>query len=101
MVVVERMIQEINANKLADLEELDKRYTTIEEGLGFPPKKRFWSMAGALDFNTLVIEREWPSLAALEAAYEKSLASPDIQALYAEGMAIIKSSRMELYMPAG
>ncbi len=100
MVVVERMIQEIYPDKLADLEELDKRYTAVEDGLGFPPKKRFWSMAGALDFNTLVIEREWPSMAAMETAYEKSFASLEIQALYAEGMAIIKSSRMELYQPA-
>lgn len=100
MVVLERMVQEIFPGKTAELEELDKRYNDVEGGLGFPAKKRFWSISGAYGMNTLIIEREWPSMAAMEAAYEKSFANPDVQALFAAGADIIKSSRIELYMPA-
>jgi hypothetical protein len=45
------------------------------------------------------LEREWESMAAMEAAYEKSFANADIQALHKEGQDIIKSSRIELYTP--
>jgi len=100
MIVVERIVQQIYPGKNAELEALDKRWDAIEKGLGFPPKKRLWSISGAHTTNTLIIERQWESLAAMEAAYENSFADPDIQALEAEGDAIIKSSRIELYMPA-
>ena len=100
MIVVQRMIQQIYPGKNAELEALDKRWDAVEQGLGFPPKKRLWSIAGEHDTSTLIIERQWESMAAMEAAYEKSFADPDIQALEKEGDAIIKSSRIELYTPA-
>ncbi len=100
MIVVERMITEIYPGKFAELQELDKRYDAIEAGLGYPPKKRFWNISGVYDFNTLILERQWASMAAMEAAVEKSFVNPDIQALNAEGIAIIKSTRIELYSPA-
>ena len=99
MIIVERMIQEIYPGKQADLEEIDKRYDAIEVGLGFPPKKQFWPISGVHAFNTLILERQWASMADMEAAFEKSFANPDIQALNAELAAIVKSSRMELYTP--
>ena len=100
MIVVQRTIQQIYPGKNAELAALDKRWDAIEQGLGFPPKKRLWSISGGHDTNTLIIERQWESLAAMEGAYEKSFADPDIQALEAESDAIIKSSRIELYTPA-
>jgi len=100
MKVVEWMIQEIYPGQQAALEELDKRWDAVESTLGFPAKKRFWSMSGSYNSQTLIIMREWESLAAMEAAYEKSMANPDIQALFEEGADVIKSSRIELYSPA-
>jgi hypothetical protein len=99
MIVVQRIIQQIYPGKNAELEALDMRWDAVEQGLGFPPKKRLWSISGGHATNTLIVERQWASMAAMEAAYEKSFANPDIQALEAEGDAIIKSSRIELYMP--
>lgn len=99
MIIVERMIQEVYPGKLPDLMAIDKRYDVIEKELGFPPKKRFWGVSSPLDSNTLVLERQWASMAAMEAAYEKSWANPDIQALHNEGAAIIKNTRWELYTP--
>ena len=99
MIIVERMIHELYPGKLPDLVEIDKRYDVIEKELGFPPKKYFWSVSSPLNSNNIVLERQWESMAAMEAAYAKSMANPDIQALNDEGTAIIKSTRWEFYSP--
>ncbi|MBP6469258.1 MAG: hypothetical protein KBE23_11595 [Chloroflexi bacterium] len=100
MKIVERMIQTIYPGKNAALEAIDKRYDAVESMLGFPPKQRFWAISGSHNLNTLVIEREWESMAAMEAAYEKSFVNKEIEALGQEAQTIIKNSRMELYTPA-
>ena len=68
MIVIERMIQEIYPGKAAELEEIDRRYDAIESTLGFPPKRRYWSISSPYDSNTLVLERKWESMAAMEAS---------------------------------
>jgi hypothetical protein len=100
MIVIERLVQEVYPGKYPELKAIDERYDAVEVGLGFPPKKRFWNISGQYDYNTLILERQWESLAAWEAAMEKALASPEIQALDKEGLAIVKSTRTELYVPA-
>jgi len=99
MKVVEWMIQEIYPGKQSALEDIDKRYDAIEKNMGFPPKRRLWPISGAFTNQTGILERQWESMAAMEAAYEKSFAHPEIQALNEEGSAIIKNSRIELYYP--
>src|SRR4030042_4788183 len=99
MVTIERMIQQVRPDKWAELEEIDKRYNAVENRLGFPPKKRYQCMMGSHDMNTLIVERQWDSLAAMEATYEKAFAAPEHQALQKEITSIIKSVQMELYMP--
>lgn len=99
MVTVERMIQKVCPDKWAELEEIDKRYDAVESRLGFPPKKRYRCIMGGHDTNTLIIERQWDSLAAMEAAYEKAFADPEHQALNEEVTSIIKSTQLEAYMP--
>lgn len=97
MKVLERMIQEVYPGKNEALEDIDKRYDAVEGPLGFPSKKRLWCISGPHSNNTLVIEREWESMAAMEATYEKSFAHPDLQALGKEVQTIVKNSRIELY----
>ena len=99
MITIERMIQKIYPGKWAELEEIDKRYDEIERRMGFPAKKRYQCIFGALDTNTLVIEREWESLAAMEATYEKVMALPEYQALGKEVGSIVASSVIEVYAP--
>jgi hypothetical protein len=99
MVTIERMTQKVFPGKWAELEEIDKRYNVVEKRLGFPAnKKRFQCLVGGLDSNTLIIERQWNSIAQMEATYEKALADPEMQALQQESATIIKSSRIELFM---
>lgn len=100
MILIERMIQELVPGKFAELVELDRRYDAIEIGMGFPAKKRFWCISGTHDLSTSILEREWESMAAMEAAYEKSFANPEIRALNAEGASIVVKSRIEYYTPA-
>ncbi|HEX7620032.1 MAG TPA: NIPSNAP family protein [Anaerolineales bacterium] len=99
MVTIERMIQQVRPDKWAELEKINKKYNIVESRLGFPPKKRYQCLTGSHDSNTLIIERQWDSLAAMEATYEKTFADPEHQALVKESTSIIKSEQWELYMP--
>jgi hypothetical protein len=99
MVVVERMIQVIAPGKFEALNEIDKRYDVVEKKLGFPPKKRFWTLSGAFDGNTIIIERQWESMAKMEEVYDQAFANAEHQALNAEVSSIVSSSRVELYTP--
>jgi hypothetical protein len=99
MVIIERMIQKVRPGKWAELEKFDKKYNVLEKNFGFPPKKRYQCFIGGHDFNTLIIERQWESLAEMEATYGKALANEEYQKLNQEISSVIKSSQMELYSP--
>ena len=99
MVVVERLIHQVRPDQWAELDALDKKYHAVESRYGFPTKRRYRCFVGSDNTNALIIERQWESMAALEAAYEKVFADPEWQALGDEGAAIIESDRHELYAP--
>ena len=99
MVIVERMIQQIAPGKWEELEELDKKYTVVESRLGFPAKKRYWAYAGSHPSGTLIITRQWDSMAEMEATYEKAFADSEHQALNEEGTGIVLSTQFEFYIP--
>lgn len=99
MIVLERLVQHIRPGKWAELEKLDKKYTAVESRFGFPPKQRYQCVSGGHDSNTLIVERQWKSLATAEAAYEKVFADAEYQQLGVEGSSIVESSQMELYTP--
>lgn len=98
MIIIERLIQEIRPDKWAELEVLNQKYDDVEARLGYPAKKRMRSLAGPLNVNTLIIERQWESLAKMEATNELAQADPEYQALGAESISVIKSNRWELYL---
>ena len=97
MIIVLRQIQQIYPDKWAELEAIDKKYNVVEGRLGFPAKKRYQLLAGRGEVNTLIVETQWPSMAAMESTYEKAMANPDYQVLMNEGNSIIKSIHWELY----
>ena len=98
MRVLERLIQQIKPGQWQALEALDKRYDVVEKQLGFPAKRRYRSFASSGDTDTLVIEREWESMAVMEAAWEKFMLDAELQKLGAEGQEIISSNSVEVYM---
>jgi hypothetical protein len=97
MTIVERSIQHVRPGKWDALEEIDKRFDAAERRLGFPHERRLRCYSGGHDTNTLIIEYEWESMAAMEAAYERAMADPELQALGAELDSIIDSDQVELY----
>ena len=99
MTIIERQIQKVCPGKWAELEVIDKKFDAIESRLGFPPKRRYRCYIGGHDTNTLIVERQWDSLAAMEAAFEKVFADPEHQARGAELDSIIESTQFELYAP--
>ena len=71
MVVLERLVQIVAFEKWSKLDKVEQKWVTFEYRLGFPPKKRYQSIATPTTRNTIIIEREWGSMADMEAAYEK------------------------------
>ena len=99
MSILHRQIQQVRPGKWDDLHEIDKRFDVVERRLGFPAnKKRYRCYFGAHTLNTLIVEYEWESMAAMEATLVKAMADPEWQSLGAEVETIIKSNQMELYM---
>jgi hypothetical protein len=96
--IVERMIQKVIPGKFAELEAFDQKIKPLEARFGFPPKRRMRCMIGGHNTDTMILEREWESLAALEAAYNKAWADPEHQASRAETVSLIKSIKTEIYM---
>lgn len=99
MITLERMIQKVSSGRFADLEQLDKQFVAAETRLGFPSKKRYQCVAGGHDANTVIVERHWDSLAAMEAKFEEALADLEYQSLSEEVQSIIESTWWELYTP--
>jgi hypothetical protein len=58
MVVLERLVQHIYADKLAELDALDKEYNAVEGKYGFPAKKRYQMISGPEETGTIVVERQ-------------------------------------------
>ncbi len=99
MITIQRLIQKVVPGKRAELEALTKKFEPFERRLGMPAAKRYECVSGSHDWNTIIIEREWPSLAEMEATFEKCMADPEYQALDAQKAGIIESEQLELYTP--
>ena len=99
MITVQRLIHKVVPGKQAALEVLEKKFNEVESKYGWPAKKRYQCIAGGHDWNRLIIERQWESLAVFEAALEKTMADPEYQALQAELVGIVESTQLELYTP--
>jgi hypothetical protein len=95
MKVLERMVQKIGDWQA--LEELDQKYNVIEAKYGVPAKRRYRAMMGQNSVDTLIVEREWESMAALEKAFDSMFEDPEWQAVSASTEGIIKSMQAELY----
>ena len=97
MVIVERLVQVIAADKWAELEELDKKYAAVEGRLGYPAKRRLMAQTSPHVSGTVIIERQWNSMAEMEAAYDQAMADAEWQALLSAGAGVVVSNQMELY----
>ncbi|MBN2151753.1 MAG: hypothetical protein JW839_09925 [Candidatus Lokiarchaeota archaeon] len=97
VVVLERLVQKVKPDKWAALDEIDKKFNDIESKIGFPPKRRYRSLIGPLDNDTIVIEREWKSMAEMENAVLGSMGNAELQKLSVQLNDIIEKSWHEVY----
>jgi hypothetical protein len=97
-VILERQVQKIYAGKWDDLDEIDKRYDQVEKKYAFPPKRRYRAFSGTSDTDTIVIEREWKSMAKYEETMLKIWADSEWQKLNKEGEKIIEYNHFEFYL---
>ena len=99
VIVIQRLIQEINNGKWDELEPIDKKFTEIENKLGYPPKKRYRCLSGPNTTSTIIIERQWESLAKMEKISTKAFLDPEYGKLESQLDSIIKSQKQELLVP--
>ena len=99
VIVIQRLIQKVYNGKWDELEPIDKKFTELENKLGFPPKKRYRYLTGPYDTNVIIIEREWESLAKMEKIYTKAFLDPEYGKLERQLDSIIESQKQELLMP--
>lgn len=94
--IMQRLVQYLVPGKLEELNELDKKFDVIEKSLGFPEKRRYISISGP-EYGTLIIEREWASLAEMEAMDDKCRDNPDWTELVRQVTPLIVKEYWELY----
>jgi hypothetical protein len=97
MRIVERHVQKLEPHQWQAYQEREQKFAAIEERLGGYPRKRYCRAMSGNELRTVVWDREWESLAAMEASYEGLGAAPDFQD--AARMPGIESERIELYVP--
>ena len=92
--------QKVRPGKRAALDALNKRWRAFDERLGIPPEKQYSCFTGSHKMGTLLLVREWESLAAMEAGFGKMQADPELAELSAEASDIVESTQWELYYPS-
>src|SRR5689334_5581530 len=81
--------------------ERERKFKAVEDRLGgFPPKRYYYLIAGADATGTMVEEREWENMAAMETAYERLFAEPGVMELGDSGPTSGNTERTEFYFTA-
>jgi hypothetical protein len=98
MAIVERRIQTLHASKFEEFKTREKKWSAIETKLGgFEPKRHMSSMFTPDQQGTTIWERNWESLASMEAAYGHMGNDADAKALGAQSHTLVSFSRIEIY----
>ena len=99
VIVIQRLVQRVYNGKWEELEAIDKKFTEMEDKMGYPPKKRYRYLTGSSDTNTIVIEYQWESLAKMEKLMTKAFLDPEYEKLGSQLDSIIESQKLELLVP--
>jgi hypothetical protein len=95
MKILERMVQTVNRDDWQKYRNMEELFAEIEARVGGFPRKRYY-VPFTHNLDRIVWEREWPSFAAMEEAYEKSGDDPDHDAAMEMTSCLIDQSR-EMY----
>ena len=96
MPILERRVQTIERGQWETYMAKEKMWAEIEERLGGFPTKRHYRPLSDLG-TTVVWEREWESMATMEAAYGKAGADPGPRSI-ADVPSAIVAEKIELYV---
>jgi hypothetical protein len=97
MAILERRVQ-FKVKSESKYQEWEKVWEDVEARLGgFPPKRHYYLMAGSEVAGTTVWEREWESLAVMEAAYDGMFTDSEAQGLGHRAQEIYDGERIEYY----
>ena len=100
MAIVERHIQTLHTSDIDVYKTWEKGFdgADIKAG-GFPRKRHFMVISGRDAQGTVIWEREWESVSAMEAAYAKYAGMPEVQELLKRGRSVIDQELMEIIQP--
>ena len=96
MAYMERVTQQILPGKWPELEQWEKKWDELEARLGgYPKKRRYRPYVGGDGWMTFIWEREWESLAAMEAAETRLFTEPEARALAGEWDTMVSNMKRE------
>ena len=79
---------------------LEKEFAALEAKMvNVPEKRRYFAYFGALPLGTMVWERDWESLAALEVYSQQTGEGPEWAALFQKAGHVFADTHFEIYMP--
>jgi hypothetical protein len=95
--VMERCIQTV-VGTYEEVKAIENEFDALEAKMGnIPPKRRYWVGYGGVPTQTMVWERDWESMAALEAYANKIFKDPDWAVMFAKVGKVFEPGIMELY----
>ena len=101
MKLIVREITKVIPGKWNEALELHKKRVENATRLGSPPFKVYRSVSGQGDWsNTIILEREWDSLAAWESFFDSAVKDPKVNKEFIEKWQnIVQSHNFEYYTP--
>ena len=79
---------------------IEKKFDMLEVGMeNVPGKRRNWAGYGGLPANTMVWERDWPSLAALEVYNQTISKDPKWRDAFDESVGVYDDMVFEILLP--
>lgn len=97
MEILERQIKFVFPEKKAERRALGPKIDAIEQKYGFPPNRQYETLCGPDEVGTLILEREWPSFAAMEEAHEKAMQDSEYRKLLSQVECWIREAHFEFY----
>ena len=100
MAIVERHIQTLHTSDIDVYKTWEKGFEAAEiKAGGFPRKRHFRVFSGRDAQGTVIWEREWESVSAMDAAYAKTWEMPEVQELFKRVRSVIEHELMEIIFP--
>jgi hypothetical protein len=98
MAILERLSFRVINDQWDAVMAQEKEWEALESKAGgFPMKRRYRVISGAMSGDTFVFEREWENIAAIEAGYGRLFALPETKQLSDTNQSLKTDHRMEFY----